>query len=370
MTESKTPLYPVYGQYGAKVVDFHGWALPVQFSGILHEHEAVRRRAGMFDVSHMGRVVVEGPDARLLLNRLVTNDVARLSPGRAQYALFCTPDGGTLDDILVYCLAEQRYLLVVNAANRAADVNWIEQHAAAWQMDAAVTDETFRWAMLALQGPAAAALVQRLTEADVDGMQSFSFLMDVAVAGVPVVVLSRTGYTGEDGFELIVPQEQAVTLWQRLLTEGEKEGVAPCGLGARDTLRLEAGLPLYGNELSPDISPLEAGLEFAVKWEKGDFVGRSALQKQKDEGLRRRLVGLEMLDKGIPRAGYALVAGEEPVGYVTSGTHAPTLQKNVGLALVAREWSNEGTVLGVDVRGKRLRAVVVPKPFYRRKRQK
>jgi len=366
----KTPLYPLYAKYGGKVVNFNGWSLPIQFSGILHEHYAVRNRAGLFDVSHMGRVMVEGADALPLLNRLVTNDVAALAPGQAQYALMCYPDGGTVDDILVYRLHQDGYLLVLNAAGRTADVDWIRRHLTAWGMSAAITDISDEWAMLALQGPAAAGLLQRLTAADVAAIRPFTVVQDVAVADVPVCVLSRTGYTGEDGFEIIVASERAAVLWERLLAEGEGDGVVPCGLGARDTLRLEAGLPLYGNELSPQISPVEAGLEFAVKWEKGDFVGRAALLKQKEDGPPRRLVGLEMLDKGIPRSGYVVYAGEEPVGKVTSGTFAPTVEKNVGLALVERPWTQDGTVLEVDVRGRRRKAQVVPKRFYRRKESK
>lgn len=363
----KTPLHPLYQKYGAKVVDFHGWALPVQFTGILHEHEAVRRRAGLFDVSHMGRVLVEGPDAQTLLNRLLTNDVSALAVDRTQYAVMCFPDGGTVDDVLVYRLQETRFLLVVNAANRATDVNWMQQHAAAWRMKVTITDDSPRWAMLALQGPAAVDLLQRLTDTNVQVIRPLALVQNTTVASVPVPVCSRTGYTGEDGFELMVPAEQAATLWERLLAAGEPDGIVPCGLGARDTLRLEAGLPLYGHELSPQISPLEAGLEFAVKWEKGDFVGREALWKQKEAGPPRRLMGLEMMDKGIPRAGYGVYAGEEAVGHVTSGTHAPTLQKNVGMALLKREWAHNGIVLEVDVRGRRLRAKVGSRRFYRRK---
>ncbi len=389
----KTPLFPLYERYGGKVVDFHGWALPVQFAGVLKEHEAVRTRAGLFDVSHMGRIEVAGSGALSLLNDLVTNQLAELEPGRARYTPMCNANGGTVDDVLIYRMDEERFLLVVNAANREKDLAWIRSHAAGRHTaqdlaadepqpddppsdaqqsreqptaDVSVKDCSEEWALLAFQGPLAAPLLQRLMDRDLSGVAPFAFLQSVKVADIPVGMLSRTGYTGEDGFELMVRHEDAVQLWERLLQEGEPHGVIPCGLGARDTLRFEAGLPLYGQELSPEISPLEAGLGFAVKWEKTYFIGREALLRQKAEGVPRKLVGLEMLDKGIPRAGYPVFSGDRQIGHVTSGTHAPTLKKNLGLALVEREFAQMDLLLEVEVRGKRLRSKVVKRPFYRR----
>ncbi|OUM88248.1 MAG: glycine cleavage system protein T [Bacillus thermozeamaize] len=374
----KTPLFSLYERYGGKVVDFHGWSLPVQFSGILKEHQAVRTRAGLFDVSHMGRLEVRGPGALSLLNHLVTNQLEGLAVNRSCYTPLCSPDGGTVDDTLVYRMGEEHFLLVVNAANREKDLAWIQTHATGGHSARGVTkhadptagvsvaDRTNEWALLAFQGPLAAPLLQSLTDADLSKVAPFAFLQHVRVADIPVAMLSRTGYTGEDGFELMVRHEDAARLWERLLEAGEPHGVIPCGLGARDTLRFEAGLPLYGQELSPEISPLEAGLGFAVKWEKGEFIGREALLRQKEEGVPRRLVGLEMLDKGIPRTGYPVFAGDRQIGRITSGTYAPTLKKNLGMALIRWEYAQMGQHLEVEVRGKRLRAQAVKKPFYRR----
>lgn len=378
----KTPLFPLYERYGGKVVDFHGWALPVQFAGILKEHQAVRMSAGLFDVSHMGRLEVTGPGALSLLNHLVTNQLAGLPVNRACYTPICNPDGGTVDDVLVYRMGEEQFLLVVNAANREKDLAWIRSHLTDYHSAQKVTvgvnrtagvsvaDRSDEWALLAFQGPLAAPLLQKLTDADLSKVAPFAFLQHVKVAGIPVTMLSRTGYTGEDGFELMVRHEDAARLWEQLLKEGESHGVMPCGLGARDTLRFEAAFPLYGQELSPEISPLEVGLGFAVKWEKGDFIGREALLQQKEEGVPRRLVGLELLDKGIPRTGYPVFAGDRLIGRITSGTYAPTLKKNLGLALVQRQFAQMGQQLEVEVRGKRLRAQVVKKPFYRRQTER
>jgi len=359
----RTPLFPVYARYGAKTIDFGGWELPVQFSGISQEHEAVRTRAGLFDVSHMGEVEVKGENALGYLQRLTTNDVSRLEPGQAQYSLLCYPNGGTVDDLIVYKLAEDHYLLVVNAANTEKDVAWLKEHLTDGVTLENVSDRT---AQLAIQGPRAEAILQKLTEADLSEIGPFRFRADVRVNGVPVLV-SRTGYSGEDGFELYLSPEHAERLWDRLLAAGKEEGLVPCGLGARDTLRFEAKLPLYGQELAPDITPIEAGLGFAVKTEKKTpFIGQEVLKQQKENGAPRKLVGIEMIDRGIPRTHYPVYAGEEKVGEVTTGTQSPTLKKNVGLALIRSEHAGLGTQLEVEIRGKRLRAVVVPTPFYKR----
>lgn len=360
----RTPLYPLYSRYdGARCIDFGGWELPVQFSGILKEHEAVRRQAGLFDVSHMGEFLVSGPRAEAFLQRMTTNDVSRLADGQAQYTLMCNPQGGVVDDLLVYRLAAGRYMLVVNAANTAKDFRWLKTHA---EDGVTVTDISDDTALLALQGPNAAAIISRVTDAaEIGRLKPFHHLPDAAVCSAKALV-SRTGYTGEDGFELYVRADEAQTVWLGLMEAGEPSGLVPAGLGARDTLRFEAGLPLYGQELSDTISPLEAGLAYFVKLGKEAFIGRDALQEQQAAGTARKLVGIEMLDRGIPRSHYPVLAGGLTIGEVTSGTQSPTLKRNLGLALIDAAYAQPGTELSVIVRGKPLKAVVVPTPFYRR----
>ena len=356
----RTPLYEVYKDQ-AKMVNFSGWELPVQFSGIIAEHEAVRTRAGLFDVSHMGEVEISGPDALDLIQRLTTNDASKLVPGKAQYSIMCYPNGGTVDDLLIY-RGTDSFLLVLNAANVEKDVEWIEKHASG---EVRVRNLSNQMAQLALEGPLAERVLGKLTDADLSSIGFFRFRDDVKLAGT-VAMVSRTGYTGEDGFEIYLNPEDAPKVWREILEAGKEEGVLPCGLGARDTLRFEACLPLYGRELSPNITPIEAGLGFAVKPEKGDFIGRDVLAEQKAEGPPRKLVGLEMIDRGIPRTHYPVYAGEEKIGEVTTGTQSPTLKKSVGLALIRAEYAEPGNEVEVEIRGRRLRAAVVKTPFYRR----
>jgi aminomethyltransferase len=356
----RTPLYEVYKDQ-AKMVNFSGWELPVQFSGIIAEHEAVRTRAGLFDVSHMGEVEISGPDALDLIQRLTTNDASKLVPGKAQYSIMCYPNGGTVDDLLIY-RGTDSFLLVLNAANVEKDVEWIEKHASG---EVRVRNLSNQMAQLALQGPLAERVLGKLTDADLSSIGFFRFRDDVKLAGT-VAMVSRTGYSGEDGFEIYLNPEDAPKVWREILEAGKEEGVLPCGLGARDTLRFEACLPLYGRELSPNITPIEAGLGFAVKPEKGDFIGRDVLAEQKAEGPPRKLVGLEMIDRGIPRTHYPVYAGEEKIGEVTTGTQSPTLKKSVGLALIRAEYAEPGNEVEVEIRGRRLRAAVVKTPFYRR----
>ncbi|MDU2241390.1 MAG: glycine cleavage system aminomethyltransferase GcvT [Paenibacillus sp.] len=370
MSESalrRTPLYSGYARYeGVRCIDFGGWELPVQFSGIQKEHEAVRERAGLFDVSHMGEFFVEGPEAERFLQRMTTNDATLLEPGKAQYTLLCYPDGGVVDDLLIYKLDEEKYMLVVNASNIEKDWDWLLQHLPAEGV--AMRNASDETALLAVQGPLASSLLSPLCEGQEPGvLRPFTFIRDARVAGIPVL-LSRTGYTGEDGFELYVAAEHAEALWDVLMDAGAPLGLLPAGLGARDTLRFEACLPLYGQELGPDITPLEAGLNRFVKLEQSDFIGRDALVQQRKDGIPRRLVGLEMIDRGIPRTHYPVFAegSEEPIGEVTTGTQSPTLKKNLGLAILASRYTEPGTIVEVDIRGKRLKAKVVPLPFYRR----
>ncbi|MGX1983058.1 glycine cleavage system aminomethyltransferase GcvT [Thermolongibacillus altinsuensis] len=359
----RTPLFPIYEQYGAKTIDFGGWELPVQFSSIKEEHEAVRARAGLFDVSHMGEIEVKGKDSLAFLQKVMTNDVAKLTNGRAQYTLMCYENGGTVDDLLIYKKDEDHYLLVVNAANTEKDVEWLNKHAFG---DVELTNISEKIAQLALQGPLAEKVLQTLTDIDLSQMKFFEFKDNVNLQGINALV-SRTGYTGEDGFEIYCRAEDAIILWNAILEAGKEDGVLPCGLGARDTLRFEATLPLYGQELSKDITPIEAGLGFAVKTNKEiDFIGKDVLKKQKEEGTLRKLVGIEMIDKGIPRHGYPIFSEEEEIGFVTTGTQSPTLKKNIGLALIKSEFSALDTEVKVDIRGKRLKAKVVATPFYKR----
>jgi len=366
MSELKrTPLYPLYRAHeGARCIDFGGWELPVQFAGIQAEHDAVRQQAGLFDVSHMGEVMVSGPAAEAYLQKLTVNDVTKLTDGKAQYSLMCYPDGGTVDDLLIYRIAGDKYLVVLNAANIAKDLEWMENHLIEGVRLRNLSDDT---ALIALQGPAAAAIMTEAVSAEVAALKPFTFLTEVQVSGIDAII-SRTGYTGEDGFELYVPVEHAPSVWSLLLTTGQPHGLVPIGLGARDTLRFEACLSLYGQELSAAISPLEAGLTRFVKLDKGDFFGREALLRQQEEGLPRKLVGIEMIDRGIPRTHYPLYAGETLVGEVTTGTRAPSLKRDLGLALVETPYAVVGTELLIEIRGKKLRARVVPTPFYRRAR--
>ncbi len=358
----RTSLYETHLKHGAKMVPFAGWEMPVQYCGILEEHKAVRTAAGLFDVSHMGEIWLEGERAAEAVQKLVTNDATGLQDNRVMYSPMCYPDGGVVDDILVYRAADRRYLLVVNAGNRDKDLAWIKEQVGDL-VD--VTDRSAETALLALQGPRAEDILQKLTTLPLAGMRYYCFAAG-KVNGTDALV-SRTGYTGEDGFEIFVAWEKAAELWEALLEAGAGAGLQPAGLGARDTLRFEACLPLYGQELSEQITPLEAGLESFVKLDKPDFIGREALAGQHRQGPPRRLVGFEMLDRGIPRTGYPLRdENGRQIGFVTSGTFAPTLQKNLGLGLVETGYARRGTIIVVEVRKKMLRARVIPTPFYKR----
>ncbi|HLS08051.1 glycine cleavage system aminomethyltransferase GcvT [Lentibacillus sp.] len=366
MSELKrTPLFPEYEKLGGKTVDFGGWELPVQFSGIKHEHETTRTKAGLFDVSHMGEIMVKGPDSQDFLQKVVTNDISKLTPKRAQYTFMCYEDGGTVDDFIVYMLETEKYLLVVNAANTEKDLEWLIEHK---DGDVSIENVTPDYVQLALQGPEAEKILQRMTDIDLSQIGFFRFENPVYFSGIDAgAIVSRTGYTGEDGFEIYIDAAKGRDLWNRILETGEADGLEPIGLGARDTLRFEANLALYGQELSKSISPVEAGMKFAVKVNKdADFIGKEALKQQIDNGPSRKLIGIEMIDKGIPRTGYTVLSGDEEIGFVTSGTQSPSLQKNVGLALVNSAYADLGTELYVQVRKRKLKALVVKTPFYKR----
>lgn len=358
----RTPLFESYSEHGGKTIDFGGWELPVQFSSIKEEHEAVRTKAGLFDVSHMGEIFVSGPSSLDFLQKLLTNDISKIKDGQAQYTAMCYPDGGTVDDLLTYRFDEDHYMLVVNASNIEKDFEWMQMHSIEGVTLENVSDQ---YGLLALQGPLAETVLQRLTEESLADIKPFRFKKDVLIAGNPVLI-SRTGYTGENGFEIYASPEASIALWDEILREGKEDGVIPAGLGARDTLRFEACLALYGQELTKDISPLEAGINFVIKLAKEDFIGKDALAAQKENGVPRKLVGIEMIDKGIPRHGYAVYLNDEKIGEVTTGTQSPTLKKNIGLALVSTEFAEIGKELEVEIRNKRLKAVTVETPFYKR----
>jgi len=358
----RTPLYPLYASHaGVRCIDFGGWELPVQFLGIQKEHEAVRQQAGLFDVSHMGEFIVTGEGAEAFLGRMTTNDVTKLHDGQAQYTCMCYSNGGVVDDLLVYRIAAGHYMLVVNASNIDKDWDWLTLHQPSQVQMVNVSDQT---ALLAIQGPMAEKILQQATDAPLAQIAGFAFIHDTSVCGVPALI-SRTGYTGEDGFELYLRASDAPAVWTGLLELGEGFGLVPAGLGARDTLRFEAKLPLYGQELSANITPLEAGLGMFVKLDKSEFIGQEALAQQKQTGVPRRLVGLELIDRGIPRSHYPVFADGVRIGEVTTGTQSPTLKRNLGLALIDTKYTAVDTEVEVEIRGKMLRAKIVPAPFYR-----
>jgi len=346
------------------MVDFAGWEMPVEYTGISEEHLAVRGQAGLFDVSHMGEIELAGGDALAALQWLCSNDASRLEVGQAQYSALTTPQGTFVDDVLVYKLGPDHYLLVVNAGTIVKDYAWIAAGVEARGGDVAVVNASSRYALLALQGPVAAQVLQPLATVDLGTLKYYRFAPG-EVAGVRATV-SRTGYTGEDGFEIFVPPAYAERVWDALVEGGRDAGVRPCGIGARDTLRLEASMRLCGTDMDETSTMLEAGLGWIVGWNKGDFQGAEVLRRQKADGVRRRLVGFRMVDQGIARHGYRVVRDAETIGLVTSGTFTPFLRQAIGLAWVPSELSAEGTALDIEIRGRVARAEVVPEPFYKR----
>jgi aminomethyltransferase len=360
----RTPLFDAHRALGARLVEFAGWEMPLAYRGAAEEHRVVRERCGLFDVSHMGEIEVRGPAAAAVCQELTVNDVRRLRIGDGLYSLFCTERGGVLDDLIVFRLGRERYLLVVNAATTASDYAWIRDRAGE---RAAVIDRSAELGLLALQGPEAERALRTLTALDLGALRPFTAI-ESAVAGVTTLV-SRTGYTGEDGFELLAAAPEAQALWEALLEAARRRDGLPAGLGARDTLRLEAGLPLCGTDMDETTTPLEAGLAWVVKLDKGDFIGRSVLAEQAARGVPRRLVGLELAEPGVPRHGYAVWQNGTAVGTVTSGTRSPTLGTYIGLAYVAAGATAPGTPVAVEIRGRRVPARVVARPFYRRIRR-
>ena len=359
----KTPLNARHRASGAKMVPFGGWDMPVEYSGLSNEQAAVRTRAGLFDVSHMGEMEIAGKDALAAVQRISSNDASKLAVGQAQYSGLLTPQGTFVDDLLVYRLAPAHFLLVVNAGNIAKDYAWMAEQIKGVG-DAVIVDASSRYALIALQGPEALNVLQPLTGIDLAGMKYYWFGHG-EVANVRATV-SRTGYTGEDGLEIFVPPASADKVWQAILESGKAADVIPCGLGARDTLRLEAGMRLHGNDIDETTSAVEADLNWIVGWKKDDFIGAAPLREQKANGVTRKIIGFEMLERGIGRHGYAAYVGDAKAGVVTSGTQTPHLKKSIGMAYLPIEHTAVETEFDVDIRGRRTRARVVPMPFYKR----
>jgi aminomethyltransferase len=359
----KTPLNARHRASGARMVNFGGWDMPVEYSGIVEEHLAVRERAGLFDVSHMGQIEIAGKDALAAVQKISSNDASRLQVGQAHYAALMTPQGTFVDDMLVYRIAPAHFMLVVNASNIEKDYAWIASQAAPFG-DAPVVDASPRYALIAVQGPRALEILQPLTGIDLASMKYYWFGHG-EVANTRATV-SRTGYTGEDGFEVFVPPAAADRTWLALLEAGKKFDLIPCGLGARDTLRLEAAMRLYGNDIDDTTTVLEADLGWIVGWKKDDFTGAGVLRRQKAEGVPRKLIGFEMVDRGIARHGYDAYLGGAKAGHVTSGTQTPYVKKAIGMAYLPVAQTAPGTEFEIDIRGRRTRARVVPLPFYKR----
>jgi aminomethyltransferase len=361
----KTPLNARHRASKARMVPFAGWDMPVEYSGVSNEHLAVRTRAGVFDVSHMGEIEIAGKDAVAAVQHISSNDASRLAVGQAHYAALTTPDGTFVDDMLVYRMAPSHFMLVVNASNIEKDYNWIAAQIKTVG-EAACVDSSSRYALIAIQGPAAREVLQPLTGVDLNEMKYYWFANGEVASALATV--SRTGYTGEDGFEVFCRPNQADQVWQALLEAGRTADVIPCGLAARDTLRLEAAMRLYGNDIDETTSVLEADLGWTIGWKKPAFIGHERLRQQKEQGVTRKLVGFEMVDRGIARHGYPVVRDGQQIGVVTSGTQTPFVKKAIGMAYVPTDLTVPGTELEIDVRGRPSKAKVVPLPFYKRAR--
>lgn len=359
----RTPLYNRQFELGGKFVDFHGWELPIQFSSIIQEHQAVRTACGLFDVSHMGQLEVTGKDALRLMQTIQSNDAAKLAEGRALYAHLLNERGGVVDDVIFSRLGPDRYFIVVNAATAEKDFAWISGHSKGLEVE--VKDLSSDYAMLALQGPQAHKIIAEVCK-DASALKRFGAIERMTYG--QKVVYTRTGYTGEDGFEITAPAEIAIRIWRTLNVSGSSHGLLPCGLGARDTLRLEAGYLLYGTDIDDDHTPLEAGCGWVVKFDKADFIGKKALAEQKREGLKRKLYGVRLTEKGVPRAGASVLIADRAAGTLTSATYSPTLETGIGVGYLDRTDIDPGTPAAVEVRGRRFAAEIVPLPFYKRKR--
>lgn len=359
----RTPFYSLHKQAGAKLIDFGGFEMPVQYDSIRKEHNAVRNSVGMFDVSHMGEFFIKGTHALDLIQHLTINDASKLSPGKAQYTAMCYEDGGIVDDLLVYMLEENKYMLVVNASNIEKDYAWVTDNNA---FDARVGNKSDEICLLAVQGPKSIDVLQKLTGISLSNIKFYTFEKG-ALAGFENIIFSATGYTGEKGFELYFDKNEvdAESIWTAILDAGKEFGIETCGLGARDTLRLEMGFALYGNDITKDTHPLEARMGWLTKLEKGDFIGRSALKKKKEKGLERKLVGFTIEDKrSIPRSGYDILDEDDnEIGFVTSGTRSITLDKNIGMGYVKRDFAEANEIIFIEIRNKKAKAIVEQPPF-------
>ncbi len=369
----RTALFEEHQRLGGRLIDFGGWELPVQYTGVMDEHLACRASAGLFDVSHMGEVHVEGKEAEAFLNYLVTNNLTKVAVGQAQYTVMCHANGGIVDDLVIYRRAADRFLVVVNASNTDKDfahIQMIEKQFRSQQgsaCDLRVTNESNQYTQIAIQGPKAAAILQKLTASDLSQVKTYRFTEGTVCNSIPAI-LARTGYTGEDGFEVYVPWNSGPEVWRALMDAGKTEGIKPVGLGARDTLRLEMKYPLYGNELTDETHPLDAGLQWVVKLDKMDFVGKTALLEAKAQGIARSLVGIQVTGRGIPRHGYGVFSadGSTQVGEVTSGTQGPSVKQAIAIAYVRADHAAIGTALTVDIRGQKTEAQVVTTPFLKK----
>lgn len=364
MAEMKTPLYNEHIGLGGKIVDYAGWLLPIQYEGLVPEHNAVRKAAGIFDVSHMGAVDIIGKDAEKYLNYLMTNDISTLEDRQIAYTFMCYEDGGVVDDLLVYKYNKEKFFLIVNASNVDKDFDWMKEHSKGFEVE--LENISKSTSILAVQGPLAQKILQKMTDEDLDSIKFFYFKEDVEIFGVNAM-MSRTGYTGEDGFEIYIKPEDAPKLWNQILLQGKEDGIKPTGLGCRDTLRFEAGLPLYGQEVSKEINPLEAGFKYFVKLKKEtNFIGQDALVKIWEDGLKRKLTGFELVDRGIPRAGYDVYKDGEKIGHVTTGYMSPTLGKSIGNALIDSKYTELGEEIDIIIRNKPVKAKIIKKAFLKK----
>ncbi len=367
----RTPLFEEHKKLNGRIVDFGGWELPVQYTGVIDEHVACRTACGLFDVSHMGEFFVDGPGSVDFVNFLVTNDVSKISVLQAQYTVMCFETGGIVDDLVIYKRGPEKILLVVNAANIDKDFAWVSKQLEANRSkfpNVKLSNESARYSQIAVQGPRAAEIVQKLTKANLSEVKTYWFCESTVLDSIPAII-ARTGYTGEDGFEIYAAWDAAPQIWRALLEVGTPLGMKPCGLGARDTLRLEMKYPLYGHELSDTTNPLEAGLGWVVKLDKPDFIGKSALVENKAKGFSRALVGIKLIERGIPRQGYPVKSADGiAIGELTSGTQSPSLKEPIGIAYIKTANASVGSIVGVEIRGQIVKAEVVKTPFYQKKK--
>lgn len=359
----KTPLYDTHLKFNAKMVSFHDYFMPLQYDTIINEHHCVRKKAGLFDISHMGRFEVLGDKAFPFIQYIITNDAGRLADKQVQYTPICNEQGGILDDVLVYKRHKDHFMLVVNCANKEKDLAWLQRQAVIFQ-PLEIRDLTDSMSLIALQGPLSERILENTFNTKFDYLKRFYF-DDLLWDDIPIII-SRTGYTGEDGFEIFVDAKYIVKLWNLLIDKNKQDGLRPAGLGARDTLRLEACLLLYGNDMDETITPLETTIDWTVKFDKGDFVGKEAMLRQKAKGIERKLAGFEMIDRGIPRHGYPVWKGTEAIGKVTSGSFSPTTNKNIGLCLIKSQYTRAGEELHIQIRDNNYHARIVKTPFYKR----